>query len=109
MVATIERVCRKQQLVLAEGVSAGDFSRYIEMAVNGTKSAYPTMQPVDAFLKDLEIMLRTLIAGAVGAPKLVDQAAYGQVRPPRRNPPAPNLEIANEHDDDQRPHRAPAR
>ena len=28
------------------------------------------MQPVDAFLNDLEIMLRTLIAGAVGAPKL---------------------------------------
>jgi hypothetical protein len=40
------------------------------MAINGTKSAYPAMQPVDAFLNDLEIMLRTLIAGAVGAPKL---------------------------------------
>ena len=39
------------------------------MAVNGTKSAYPAMQPADAFLRDLEIMLRTLVAGAVGAPK----------------------------------------
>jgi hypothetical protein len=39
------------------------------MAINGTKSAYPAMQPVDAFLKDLEIMMRTLVAGAVTAPK----------------------------------------
>jgi AcrR family transcriptional regulator len=69
VVETIERVCRKQQLVLAQGTTARDFSRYIVMAVNGTKSAYPAMQPTDAFLNDLEIMLRTLIAGAVGAPK----------------------------------------
>jgi TetR/AcrR family acrAB operon transcriptional repressor len=40
------------------------------MAVNGTKSAYPAMQPAGAFLKDLEIMLRTLVAGATTpAPK----------------------------------------
>jgi TetR/AcrR family acrAB operon transcriptional repressor len=38
------------------------------MAVNGTKSAYPNLQPVDAFFRDLEIMLRTLIAGATGPP-----------------------------------------
>jgi AcrR family transcriptional regulator len=69
VIATIERVCRKQQLVLAQGTTSRDFSRYIVMAVNGTKSAYPAMQPVDAFLKDLEIMMRTLIAGAVAAPK----------------------------------------
>lgn len=69
VVETIERVCRKQRLVLAQGTTARDFSRYIVMAVNGTKSAYPAMQPTDAFLNDLEIMLRTLIAGAVGAPK----------------------------------------
>jgi AcrR family transcriptional regulator len=69
VVATIERVCRKQHLVLAQGTSASDFSRYIVMAINGTKSAYPAMQPLDAFLNDLEIMLRTLVAGAVGAPK----------------------------------------
>jgi hypothetical protein len=35
------------------------------MAVNGTKSAYPKLQPVDAFLRDLQTMLRTLIAGAI--------------------------------------------
>jgi TetR/AcrR family acrAB operon transcriptional repressor len=42
-----------------------DLARCVEMAVNGTKSAYPALQPAEAFLKDLEIMLRTLIAGAV--------------------------------------------
>ena len=35
------------------------------MAINGTKSAYPALQPAGAFLRDLEIMLRTLVAGAV--------------------------------------------
>jgi AcrR family transcriptional regulator len=69
VVATIERVCRKQQLVLALGITSRDLSRYVVMAINGTKSAYPAMQPVDAFLRDLEIMLRTLVAGAVAAPK----------------------------------------
>jgi AcrR family transcriptional regulator len=69
VVATIERVCRKQQLVLAPGITSRDLSRYVVMAINGTKSAYPAMQPVDAFLRDLEIMLRTLVSGAVGAPK----------------------------------------
>ena len=42
-----------------------DFARCIEMAFNGTKSAYPAMQPADAFLRDLETMVRTLVAGAV--------------------------------------------
>jgi AcrR family transcriptional regulator len=69
VVATIERVCRKQRLELARGVTARDLSRYVVMAINGAKSAYPAMQPADAFLKDLEIMMRTLIAGAVAAPK----------------------------------------
>jgi TetR/AcrR family acrAB operon transcriptional repressor len=46
-----------------------DLARCVEMAVNGTKSAYPAMQPADAFLKDLEIMLRTLVAGAIGPAK----------------------------------------
>jgi AcrR family transcriptional regulator len=69
VVATIERVSRKQQLVLAKGLTSRDLSRYVVMAINGTKSAYPAMQPVDAFLNDLEIMMRTLVAGAVVAPK----------------------------------------
>jgi AcrR family transcriptional regulator len=69
VVATIERVCRKQRLELAPGITSRDLSRYVVMAINGTKSAYPAMQPADAFLKDLEIMMRTLVAGAVGTPK----------------------------------------
>ena len=76
------------------------------MAINGTKSAYPAMQPADAFLKDLEIMVRTLVAGAVGP---TPKAAFDKPAAATKNPPAPNLEIANEHDDDQRPRRASPR
>jgi AcrR family transcriptional regulator len=71
-VATIERVRAKRRLGLR--MAAGELWRCIEMAVNGTKSAYPKLQPVDAFLRDLETMLRTLIAGAIGpspAPRTV--------------------------------------
>jgi len=64
LTATIERVCRKQHLVLKD-MNARDFARCIELAFNGTKSAYPAMQPADAFLRDLSIMIRTLVAGAV--------------------------------------------
>jgi AcrR family transcriptional regulator len=70
LIATIERVCRKQRLVLAENMTSRSLARCIEMAISGTKSVHPAMQPADAFLRDLEIMLRTLVAGAVGlAPK----------------------------------------
>jgi AcrR family transcriptional regulator len=71
-VATIERVCRKQKLTLR--MPAGELWRCVEMAVNGTKSAYPKLQPLDSFLKDLETMLRTLIAGAIG-PSLTPRKA----------------------------------
>jgi AcrR family transcriptional regulator len=64
-VATIERACRKQGLKLANGMTAGELWRCVEMAVNGTKSMHPKMQPAEAFFGDLEIMLRTLVAGAV--------------------------------------------
>jgi AcrR family transcriptional regulator len=77
-VATIERVCRKQRLALAKGMTSLDLARLIEMALNGAKSMHPSMQPADAFLSDLEIMLRTLVAGAVGPspkPRPVKQAA----------------------------------
>ena len=63
--ATITRVCRARKLKLASGVSVCELARCVEMAVHGTKSAYPSMQPVDAFLKQLETMLRMLIAGAM--------------------------------------------
>ena len=49
---------------LNAGMTPRDLARCVEMAINGTKSAYPAMQPAGAFLKDLEIMLRTLVAGA---------------------------------------------
>jgi AcrR family transcriptional regulator len=62
--ATIERVRAKQKLGLR--MVASELWRCVEMAVNGTKSAYPKLQPLDAFFRDLEIMLRTLIAGALG-------------------------------------------
>ena len=83
LAATIARVCRKQGLTLSTGMTPRELARCVEMAVNGTKSAYPAMQPADAFLKDLEIMLRTLVAGAVRpAPK-----PRGQAEASRRNPP----------------------
>jgi AcrR family transcriptional regulator len=64
VVATIERIRRRQRLVL--GIAARDLWRCVEMAVNGSKSMHPRMQPADAFFRDLDIMLRTVIAGAVG-------------------------------------------
>ena len=63
-IAMIERMRRRQRFVLR--MPASELWRCIEMAVHGTKSAYPNMQPLAAFLKDLEIMLRTLVAGAIG-------------------------------------------
>src|SRR6266480_1928417 len=63
-IATIERVCRKQRLTLAKGMTPRGLARCIEMAINGTKSMHPAMQPATAFLADLEIMLRMLVAGA---------------------------------------------
>ncbi|MBH5401373.1 TetR/AcrR family transcriptional regulator [Bradyrhizobium sp. CNPSo 4010] len=62
---TIARVCRKRKLTLESGVSVSELARCVEMAIHGTKSAFPSMQPVDAFLKQLETMLRMLIAGAM--------------------------------------------
>ncbi|OKO87875.1 TetR family transcriptional regulator [Bradyrhizobium sp. NAS80.1] len=63
--STIARVRRARKLELAGGVTVEELARCVEMAIHGTKSAYPSMQPVDAFLKQLETMLRMLIAGAM--------------------------------------------
>lgn len=65
----IGRICRQQGLTLNGGMTPRDLARCVEMTINGTKSAYPMMQPVDAFLRDLEVMLRTFIAGAVSPAK----------------------------------------
>ena len=54
---------------LAPGMTAAKLARYVELAITGTKSAYPSMRPADAFLRDAEAMLRTLIAGAVAPSK----------------------------------------
>ena len=62
---TIARVCRKRKLKLESGVSVRELARCVEMAIHGTKSAFPAMQPVEAFLKQLATMLRMLIAGAM--------------------------------------------
>ncbi len=84
-VTTIERVCRRQGLALRDGMTSLEFARCIEMAVNGAKSKHPGMQPLAAFLADLETMVRTLVAGAVAAsakpiPKPISK--------PRRTKPA---------------------
>ncbi|MBR0717691.1 TetR/AcrR family transcriptional regulator [Bradyrhizobium liaoningense] len=65
LVATIARIARKQKLALPQGLSPTEFARLVEMAVHGSKSQHPAMQPVDAFLKDMALMVRTLCAGVV--------------------------------------------
>jgi AcrR family transcriptional regulator len=66
--ATIARVCRARKLKLVGGVTVKELARCVEMAIHGTKSAYPSMQPADAYLKQLAMMLRMLVAGATGSP-----------------------------------------
>src|SRR5262245_13203532 len=61
--ATIDRAIKHQKLALVPGMTAAKLARYVELAVTGTKSAYPSMRPADAFLRDAEAILRTLIAG----------------------------------------------
>jgi AcrR family transcriptional regulator len=73
LVAAITRIVRKQKLALPQGLSPAEFARLVEMAVYGSKSQHPAMQPVDAFLKDMALMVRTLCAGAVA--KSQDQSA----------------------------------
>jgi AcrR family transcriptional regulator len=78
--ATIERLRARQKLGLR--MAASQLWRCIEMAVNGTKSAYPKLQPLDAFLKDMETMLRMLIAGAI-APSLTPRRANSRSAKPK--------------------------
>ncbi len=63
--ATIDRVCRRQRLALADGMTPQKLAQCLEMAINGVKSAHPGMQPPDAFVDALTTMARMLIAGAV--------------------------------------------
>src|SRR4030095_6767310 len=66
---TIERDVKREKLTLAPVIPAPRLARYVELAITGTKSAYPSMRPAQAFLRDAEAMLRTLIAGAVAPSK----------------------------------------
>ena len=75
--ATIARVCRARKLRLVSGVTVEEVARCVEMAIHGTKSGYPSMQPSDAFQKQLAVMLRMLIAGAL-APPAVPRAKKNQ-------------------------------
>jgi AcrR family transcriptional regulator len=85
--ATIERVCRKQHLSLANGMTPPELARCVEMAINGAKSLHPGMQPADAFVGDLTTMARTLVAGAV--------APFPRSRPakPAAKKPAPKKTV----------------
>jgi len=65
LIATVARIARRQRLVLPQGLSPAEFARLVEMAVHGSKSQHPAMQPADAFLKDMTMMVRTLCSGAV--------------------------------------------
>ncbi len=65
LAGAIERSRRRQHVMLAPGMTPGKLARLVEMAINGAKSAHPSMQPAEAFLRDLDIMVRTLVAGAV--------------------------------------------
>jgi AcrR family transcriptional regulator len=80
--ATIARAIKREKLTLAPGMTAAKLARYIELAINGAKSAHPLMRPADAFLRDAEAMLRTLIAGAVAPSK--PGKALPTARPVRR-------------------------
>jgi AcrR family transcriptional regulator len=68
--ATIEDICRKKRLILAPDMTPSALTRCIELSINGAKSAYPSMQPADAFMREVDVIVRTLIAGAVIAAKL---------------------------------------
>lgn len=79
---TIGRIVRQERLTLVPGMTAAKLARYVELAIHGTKSAYPSMLPAEAFLRDSEAMLRTLIAGAV-APSM-QRKPSSSARPVRR-------------------------
>src|SRR4051812_37007399 len=67
---TIERALRRDRIALASGImTAANLARFVELSIYGAKSAHPSMQPAAAFLRDVETMLRALIAGAVAPSK----------------------------------------
>jgi AcrR family transcriptional regulator len=89
--ATIERVSRRRHLVLAPGMTARVLAQLLEMAMHGAKSGYPSMQPADAFLKDLELMLRTLVTGAVAPTPGRTPVSMARARKSKRKGPGKAL------------------
>jgi len=94
LAALIERVCRKQSIALAKGISAAELARCIEMAMHGAKTANPGMQPPEAFLRDLDVMVRMLVSGAVAASakrrpaKVILNKAVAKKKPVRSKSPS---------------------
>jgi AcrR family transcriptional regulator len=80
---TIARVIRTRKLQLVAGVTVEEVARCVEMAIHGAKSAYPSMQPADAFMKQVAIMLRMLIAGAM-APATTPRAKKSKRKESKR-------------------------
>jgi len=89
--ATIERACRGRRVVLAPGMTARTLAQLLEMAMHGAKSGYPSMQPADAFLKDLELMLRTLVTGAVAPTPGPPPASMARAKKSKRKGPGKAL------------------
>jgi AcrR family transcriptional regulator len=89
--ATIERICRRRRLVLAKGMTAHTLAHCLEMAMHGAKSAYPSMLPADAFLGDLELMLRTLVAGALARATMRQPASTASAKKSKRKTPGKAL------------------
>jgi TetR/AcrR family acrAB operon transcriptional repressor len=89
--ATIERVCRKQRLSFANGMTSQELARCVEMAINGAKSVNAGMRPADAFLGDLTTMARTLVAGAVVALPKSSPAKVGAEKTVSKKPASKKL------------------
>jgi hypothetical protein len=58
------------------------------MAMNGAKAANPGMQPPEAFLRDLDIMVRTLVTGAVATSPRQQPAKAPAKKSVRSKPPS---------------------
>ena len=86
--ATIGRVCRARKLKLASDVTAEELARCVEMAIHGAKSGYPSMQPIDAYLKQVHTMVRMLIAGAMAPPatQRVTKSKTNKTSKPKKKP-----------------------
>ena len=116
LAATIERVCRKQKISLVRGMSAAELARCVEMAMNGAKigqSRHAAAGSVFARSRHHDAHARHRRASRRRRSRH-RQSPWPAKKSVRRknlsveNHPA-DQEIADEYDDDQRPHSSPAR